>query len=64
VQPRIIASRTLLVLAIGLLAAGCASGPKKYRKKRGCDCPKWNQAPARPAGDHAWHWREGGGLLG
>jgi hypothetical protein len=31
----------LLALAI-IVATGCASTPSKYKKKKGCDCPKWN----------------------
>jgi hypothetical protein len=31
----------MLIVAFSLLAA-CATQPKKYRKKRGCDCPQWN----------------------
>jgi hypothetical protein len=56
--------RTGHPLLIQLLAAllvlgtlyGCRTQPRKYRKKRGCDCPKWNlhQAPG-PQGVHA-HW--------
>ena len=38
-------------LALALLLGACASTPKKYRKKRGCDCPHWNLAPAAPAAD-------------
>jgi hypothetical protein len=40
------------LLLAALLAAGCASSPKprKYKKKRGCDCPHWNLVPAAPQG--------------
>ena len=33
-----------------MLFMSCASGPKygaSKRKKKGCDCPHWNQAPSR-----------------
>lgn len=38
-----------------VLVTGCGtSKPAKYRKKRDCDCPKWNQVPtANPTGIHA-----------
>lgn len=37
----------LLVLVCIATLTACGSGkPAKYRKKRGCDCPQWNQAPA------------------
>jgi len=44
---------TVLLLVVGA-ALSCSSRPQKYRKKRGCDCPKWNHrhAPA-PNGVHA-----------
>lgn len=32
----------LIVLAM-IFATSCASTPSKYKKKKGCDCPKWNQ---------------------
>lgn len=38
--PLFVRFATLLVV-FGLFAA-CANQPKKYRKKRECDCPKWN----------------------
>ncbi len=42
-------SRTLLAMLGSLLIlSGCASQRygTPHRKKRGCDCPKWNAAPA------------------
>ncbi len=44
----------VLLLASLFLAACGSSKPAKYRKKRECDCPKWNQVPnADPSGVHA-----------
>jgi|694.fasta_scaffold02685_17 hypothetical protein len=42
-----------VLLVLGTLY-GCRTQPRKYRKKRGCDCPKWNlhQVPG-PQGVHA-----------
>lgn len=36
------------LLLVGSLVTSCASQPKKYRKKKECDCPKWNQLQAEP----------------
>gem|GEM_PF-4187522 len=36
------------LLLVGALVTACASQPKKYRKKKECDCPKWNQLRAEP----------------
>gem|GEM_PF-2356164 len=33
----------LVVALAAFLATSCASTPSKYKKKKGCDCPKWNQ---------------------
>jgi starvation-inducible outer membrane lipoprotein len=38
-----------LPLVLALMMCACASTPKKYRKKRGCDCPHWNHVPAKAA---------------
>lgn len=44
----------VLLLATLFLTACGSSKPAKYRKKRECDCPKWNQVPtANPSGVHA-----------
>lgn len=44
---------TLLLVTLFLAACG-SSKPAKYRKKRECDCPKWNQVPAaNPSEVHA-----------
>jgi hypothetical protein len=46
-------SRWLPMLLLALMAMGCGSQkPKKYRKKRGCDCPHFNHLPPR-SGDGA-----------
>ncbi len=32
-----------LILSVSILVVtGCASQPSKYKRKKGCDCPKWN----------------------
>ena len=38
-----ISRKTLFILGLFLFTA-CATQPSKYRKKKGCDCPKWNMA--------------------
>lgn len=41
-------------LALILVLSACHSRPSKYKKKRGCDCPKWNhKAPSHDRGIHA-----------
>lgn len=37
-------SRKILFLLGLLLFTACASQPSKYRKKKECECPKWNMA--------------------
>jgi hypothetical protein len=32
----------LTIALVMTFATGCASTPSKYKKKKGCDCPKWN----------------------
>lgn len=39
---------TATLLLIGYLFTACASQPKKYRKKKECDCPKWNRIQSEP----------------
>lgn len=31
-----------------VLLAACSSQPAKYRRKKECDCPKWNRAVPPP----------------
>jgi hypothetical protein len=31
-----------VVFAVTIVVSGCSSQPSKYRRKKGCDCPKWN----------------------
>lgn len=42
----------LLLLALAMIFSACG-GPRhgviKQKKRRGCDCPKWNSLPAAPA---------------
>ena len=36
-----------VLLFVAVFSTACGSSkPAKYRKKRECDCPKWNQLPA------------------
>lgn len=38
--------KVMLLLVCATMLGACSSGkPAKYRKKRGCDCPRWNHAP-------------------
>lgn len=46
-------NKALLLCALLALAAGCTTYPQKYRKKRGCDCPHWDQLPRRVDGVRA-----------
>ncbi len=51
---------SLLALPMALLIACGSSKPAKYRKKRECDCPKWNHVPTRGAtGVHAFTPHQG-----
>jgi len=37
---------------LAALITGCASGPRygaQRKRKKGCDCPHWNQVPQRSA---------------
>ena len=52
--------RILFLLTV-LLLVSCASRPSKYKKKKGCDCPKWTRSDlpskqsltdAYPVGSH------------
>ncbi len=40
----------LLALPLAMLVACGSSKPAKYRKKRECDCPKWNHVPQHGTG--------------
>lgn len=31
-----------VLLGAVIILTSCSSRPSKYKKKRGCDCPKWN----------------------
>jgi hypothetical protein len=42
--------RALGVLLAACLLVSCASQPSKYKRAKGCDCPKWNRV-AEPAGN-------------
>lgn len=34
--------KMVAILLVILSVTACNSRPSKYRKKKGCDCPKWN----------------------
>jgi len=36
-------TRIMIGIQIAAILTGCASTPKKYRRVKDCDCPKWNQ---------------------
>jgi hypothetical protein len=40
---RFVLPRIIIGVHIAAILTGCASTPKKYRRVKDCDCPKWNQ---------------------
>ncbi|MBL7964470.1 MAG: hypothetical protein JNM31_11590 [Flavobacteriales bacterium] len=51
----------------GLLVLGCTSAPRHgaaRKKKKGCDCPKWNRTESRQDGRHAFTWPKHEGWTG
>ncbi|MBP6311606.1 MAG: hypothetical protein WAR83_04440 [Flavobacteriales bacterium] len=40
--PNSLILKTLIIILVILSVTSCNSRPSKYRKKKECDCPKWN----------------------
>lgn len=37
------ATSSVALVLLFVLFAGCSSQPSKYKRKKDCDCPKWNR---------------------